>query len=240
MGILLRKHYGDWMLTGIAKLAFILFFSSLSVALINTVWAIYLDGFFHNDAFVGFFSGFLSLLTFLSFFFFVPLIEKSNKIYLYSAVTISTAFLYLLFSINKSFVFFVILSIAVTLLASIRVTVGGILVKDKSGKKSLSENEGFVYSLVNVAWVVGPLIAGLILFSFGVSYVFLSSAFLLFLAFILFRFSKIHDGNISKRYHNNVFGNFFSTSAKPKPSVRSESAIWIVETKKKLPVILKI
>ena len=208
MGILLRKHHGTIAFTGIAKFAFIIFIVSLSSAFTDTIWAVYLKSFLQNEALIGLYSGFLSVLVFLSFFFLVPLIEKSNKSKLYAFSLLILSVLYVLFAINHKLIFFIILSIIGTIITAMKITSMGIIVRDISRKDSVSKNEGFVYSFNNVAWVFGPLIVSLILLDFGISYVFLSSAFLIFLAFIFFKMSKIYDANAMRKIHANVFKNF--------------------------------
>ncbi|MEK6820259.1 MAG: hypothetical protein AABX71_00935 [Nanoarchaeota archaeon] len=64
MGVLIRKGKGVFIFTGIAKLAVIGLLVSLSSALIDTIWAVYMDGFMHSVVLVGFFL--LSLLSSLS------------------------------------------------------------------------------------------------------------------------------------------------------------------------------
>ena len=208
MGVLIRKYRGSFLFTGMAKLAIVLFLASLASAFIDTVWAVYLEGFFHNESYVGLFSGFLSVLAFISFFFLVPLIEKSKKSVLYSSVLLLAALRYILFALNRNLVIFIFLSIFLTIIVSIKITTMGIIVKDKSNKKDLSRNEGVIYSFNNVAWLIGPLIVSLILLDFGHSVVFLSSALLLFLAFLLFKISRIKDDNVVKKVDTNVFKNF--------------------------------
>ena len=208
MGILIRKHHGTRIFTGMAKLSFVVFFSSLAFALIDTIWAVYLKSFLQNDAFVGFFSGFLSVLAFVSFFVLVPMIEKSKKSVLYSTTLILASLLIFAFSINKNLVVFIILSIVITIVATVRLTTFGIIVRDKSNKEKVSENEGVIYSFNNVAWVIGPLIAGLILFDFGIPVVFISSSLLVLLSFLFFNMSDIKDSNVVKKTEGNVFANF--------------------------------
>ncbi|MBI2043388.1 MFS transporter [Candidatus Pacearchaeota archaeon] len=208
MGILLRKHHGTIAFTGIAKFAFVIFLVSLSAAFIDTIWAVYLNGFLQNESFVGLYSGFLSVLVFLSFFLLVPLVEKSNKSKLYAASLLILIVLFVLFALNKNLIFFIILSIIGTIITAVRITSMGTIVRDISRKSTISKNEGFVYSFNNIAWVFGPLIVGLILLDFGISYVFLSSAFLVFFAFILFKMSGIRDANVMRKIHANVFKNF--------------------------------
>ena len=208
MGILLRKHNGAVILTGIARLAFVIFLVSLSASFIDTIWAVYLKSFFRSDSLVGFYSGLLSLLTFVSFFLFVPLIEKTSKSFLYSLCLVLNVFLFLVFAINKNLAIFIIASVFVTLVAALRITSMGIIIRDNSRGKTVSRNEGLVYSFNNTAWVLGPLIAGIVFIDYGVSIVFFASAFLTLISFFFFRMSGIEDKNIAKKTHNHVFRNF--------------------------------
>ena len=207
MGILIRKYHGARAFTGMAKLSFVIFFSSLAASLTDTIWAVYLKGFLHSDALVGFYSGFLSVLAFISFFVLVPLIEKSKKSSIYSVALFLIGVLILVLSINKNLIIFIILSIAITILITIKITAFGIIVRDKSNKEKVSEDEGVIYSFNNTAWVIGPLIAGLVLIDFGMPIVFVSSSLLIFISFILFKISNIKDSNIMKKAYGNVFSN---------------------------------
>lgn len=207
MGILIRKHHGARAFTGMAKLSFVIFFSSLAASLTDTVWAIYLKGFLHVDSAVGFYSGFLSVLAFISFFVFVPLIEKSKKSTIYAVALFLIGLFMLAFSVNKNLIIFIILSIAVTILLTIKLTAFGIIVRDKSNKEKVSENEGVIYSFNNTAWVIGPLIAGLVLIDFGMPIVFVSASLLFFISFTLFKISGIKDSNVVKKVDGNVLKN---------------------------------
>ncbi len=210
MGMILRRHYHTRIFrNSVVRLAFVIFTVSLASSLIDTIWSVYVNGFFHSESLVGFFSGFLSVLSFLSFFFIVPLVARSNKSALYSLALITSAFLYVIFAVNKNLFVFIALSIAISVIISIKITTAGIMVKDKSDKKSLSKNEGVVYSFNNVAWVLGPLLGSLILVQFGYSAIFFAAALLIFLGFILFKISGINDSNKVNNVSNNVFKNFF-------------------------------
>ncbi|MBS3071173.1 MFS transporter [Candidatus Pacearchaeota archaeon] len=208
MGVLIRKYRSGYLFTGIAKLSIVLFLVSLSSSFIDTIWAVYLAGFFQSESYVGLFSGFLSVLAFLSFFFLVPLIEKSKKSVLFATVLILSALTYIFFAINKNFYIFIFLAIVITIFISIKITTFGIIVKDKSRKENLSRNEGIVYSFNNFSWLIGPLIVSLFLLDFGHSIIFVSSATLLVFAFFMFKMSGIKDDNVVKKVDNDVFKNF--------------------------------
>jgi len=210
MGVLVKKISGAIALTGIAKLSIIGFLVSISAALVSTIWALYMDSFVHSEAIVGFLSAGLTLVGFLSYFLFIPLIEKNSKskIYLYSLLLFAVA--YLLFAINTKFYFFVILAFLTTIGYTFKITSFGIIIRDKSKNTTLARNEGIMYTILNCAWVVGPLIAGFIASEYGINRVFILSAIFIFLAFLLFYFSQIKNSNISKKSHGDIIKNFKS------------------------------
>ena len=207
MSILINKQRG-FVFTNVARLAIVSFIVSLAFALIATIWAVYLDSFVNNMAIVGFISAFLTLVSILFYFILVPLIEKSSKAKIYSYSLLFFSITYALFVINTKFYFLIILAFVLTILQTIRTTSFGIMVRDKSSKKNLSRNEGLTYSFMNLAWVIGPLIAGLLSEKYGINMIFILSAIFIFIAFLMFKFLRIKDNNIKKKAHSEIFKNF--------------------------------
>ncbi len=209
MGVLVRKNQGNLILTRIARLAIIGFLTSFAGAFIDTIWAVYMQDFLGNMAWVGFFSAFLTIIAFFSFFFFIPFIEKKDKSKLYSLSLFLFFLAYLLVAINKNAYIFAILAVIITILTSLRINSFGIIVRDESCKKELVRNEGVMYTLMNVAWVIGPLLSGLLSEFLGISFIFTISAIFILLAFISFRVSRIKDMNLKKKkIDRNLFKNF--------------------------------
>ena len=208
MGILIRKNHQIIFFTRMAKLAFVLLLVSMSSSFVDTIWAVYLESFLHNTSLVGFFSGALSVLSFISFFLLVPFVAKSRKSVLYSTSLILLALFYFLVGINKNFVLFAIFSFFITILFTLRITSFGIILRDKSNSKYLSRNEGLMYTFSNVAWVIGPLLAGFIFVKGSISLVFIFASLFLLLAFLFFKFSEIYDGNLVRHHSPDIFRNF--------------------------------
>ncbi len=208
MGVLVRKNQGNIILTRIARLALVGFLTSFAAAFIDTVWAVYMKEFLGNMAWVGFFSAFLTIVAFFSFFFFVPFIEKGNKSRLFSLSLVMFFIAYLLFAINRNPYIFAILAIITTVLSTLKITSFGIIIRDKSRETELSRNEGVMYTLLNVAWVIGPLIAGLLSEFLGLSFIFVISAIFIFLAFVSFKVSRIQVSNLKKKIDRNMYKNF--------------------------------
>src|SRR3989344_4651409 len=106
MGVLIKKHRGVPAFTGIAKLSIIGFLVAISSSLVDTIWAIYMDSFVHSEVIVGFLSAGLTLVAFFSYFFFIPLIEKTNKSKMFFYSLFLFALTYILFAINTKFYIF--------------------------------------------------------------------------------------------------------------------------------------
>ena len=208
MGVLVRKNQGNIILTRIARLAFVGFLTAFAASFIDTIWAVYMEEFLGNMAWVGFFSAFLTIIAFFAFFFFVPFIEKRNKSNLYSLSLALYAIVYLVIAINKNPYIFAVLAIVTTILTTLKITSFGIIIRDKSRETELSRNEGVMYTLMNVAWVIGPLLAGILSEFLGISFIFIISTIFMILALISFKVSRIQDPNIKKRIDRNMHKNF--------------------------------
>lgn len=209
MGILARKkHRGAPAVTGITKLSIVGMLTAFSAATMNTIWAIYLDSFLNSEVLVGLFSTFLTVVAIIANFAFIPVIEKADKAKLYASSLLLFVFFYLIFSVNNSFIVLAIVAVLMTLFLSLRISSFGILVRDASSQQGLSRNEGLVYTFANIAFVLGPLIAGFVAAQYGIRWVFVVSAATLFIGFLFFKFSKIQGDGGKKRLDKNIYRNF--------------------------------
>jgi len=208
MGVLFRRHHGIYNLTGIGKLSLVTLILYLGTSFVSTIWAVYLQTLFDNIAYVTFFSALLSVLAFLSYFFIIPTVERNKKSSLFQISLFFIAITYVVFAFTENIFLFLSLSIPLVILITIRVASFGIIIRDKSNPKTIPRNEGLVYTFYNLAWLVGPLIAGHISEYYGLPLVFVLSAFLIVLAILVFRLLGITDANIQKKTDNNFFRNF--------------------------------
>jgi MFS family permease len=208
MGVLLRKQKGVH-LTGIGKLSVIALLIAFSASLVTTIWAVYIDSFVHSASTVGFISGILTFVSFISFFIFIPLIEKSSKskILAYSLFLLSLVYIFL--SINNNLYIFLLLALISTVLVTLRVTSFGIIIRDKSTKKNLSKNEGIMYTSLNLAFAIGPPLAGYLAVKYSMNIVFFLTSVFFFIAFFIFKIFRIKNINIKKRADTNIIKNFF-------------------------------
>ncbi len=93
-------------------------------------------------------------------------------------------------------------------LGAIRGSTLGLLVRSNSSKKSISKNEGYVFVFNNISFLIGPLIATLLLLFLPVRNIFIFSALIILASTLMFKLSKINPGKKSKTVDSNLFKNF--------------------------------
>ena len=208
MSILLRKQKEVYKVTGIVKLSIVGLISGLAFAMISTIWAVYLYSFLNSTALVGFFTAGITLVSLISFFIFVPLIQKisKSKIYIFSLALY--VIIYFLFAMNTRLSGLVILTLISAIVGTLVVTSFGIIIKHNSNKKELSKNEGLRFVFANIAFLIGPLIAGYLSSKHGINLVFLLASIFIFIAILFFRKSRIEDNKIKRKTEKNVLKNF--------------------------------
>jgi len=175
----------------INSLASIRFIVILSLSIVGTIWAVYLESILHNPSYVGFLTSFFTIAGIIGYFFAINIMQKDGekKAYFFSMIFI--CIILFLFGIIKNIWIIAILGALWYLIGSIRITAFGIMVANNSKRKELSKNEGKIYAIVNIAWVIGPLLAGFIADKLGYSKLFFISATIMLIAIIIFNLLKI-------------------------------------------------
>jgi len=160
-------------LSAINKLGILSLISSFAIASVVTIWAVYIDTFFKNPAYTGFIISFFTIIATLSFIFLMPLVEKSNKAKLYGLTILAYIISYALFAFLPSIYVVLFLGTVIAITGSLKITLFGIIFRDKTKDNEVSKNIGLVYTLINIAWFIAPVVAGFIASKFGIKSVFL-------------------------------------------------------------------
>lgn len=208
MGIILAKKVIAQTDRKIASLAYTSLFTAIAVALVTTVWALYINSFVNNATITGLISSLLTFVAIISYFAIIPLMEKSDKTKLFTFSLLLFVIFYIILGINKSFILFIIMAILLTILATIRISSFGIIVKNKSKKEELVKNEGLIYTLLNIGWILGPLMAGYIATKFSLNTVFFFASGFALIALIIFYTRKLKDKSIKKKIDGDIIKNF--------------------------------
>ena len=188
----------------IEKIASIGFVSGLSLASIGTIWAIYLESLLKNPSYVGYLITFFTIITLVSLILTIPIVERKSKTKLFFISLITYFFSLILFSILSNIYAVIALGIITSIIVSIRMTSFGLIVSDKSRKSNISRNEGIIYTFSNLAWLIGPLIAGFVSAKYGMRAVFIVGTVFMFVAILLFKSLKIVDNRAEKRADKNL------------------------------------
>ena len=182
----------------IRELGFIDMLSSLALASAGTVWAIYFDSIIKDASRVGFVNTIFGIVGVISFIAFIPVIEKNSKTKILGLSLLLYAASYFLFSINNSMFFAILIGLFVYVSAAMRINAMGIILRDKSKKSAVSKNTGLIYTLLNSAWLFGPLLAGFVSSRFSVNLVFFISGVLMLLCWAFLKFSGFKDNRKEK------------------------------------------
>ena len=190
-----------------SKFALDISIASLAFAMLSAIWSIYIDSFVNSMVIVGIIGAVLSICSVISYFVFISLAKRSDKgkLYFYSVLIVLLS--YVFFAITRNFYVFMILALIFTAAMALRVMSFGLLVKDNSCRKKLSKNEGIIFTLMNMAYVIGPLLAALVADRFGINSVFALGAVFLLISLLWFKFLGIHDGNVDKSDDRGVLKN---------------------------------
>ena len=182
MAISLRK----FRFNKLSVLLFVGFITSIAISLLNGVWSLYFDSFFHNTSLVGYFSAILSIVALTMFFILTPIVEKyqENKVY-FLAIFFSILLLISL-TVVKNFYVFVIVIVAYVITSVLRSESFGIMVRNESKRDNIGKNEGLLYTLSNSGWVLGALLILIILGAYNLKSIFMFAAIFTLIALMIF------------------------------------------------------
>ena len=197
-------------LSAIDRLGIMGLVSSFAVALVVTIWAIYIDTFVHNASYVGFITAFFTIIGTLSYIFLTPLIERCNKVKLYGLTILTYIISYILFAFLSSLYVVIILGSILAITGSLKIIVFGIIFRDKTKDNSVSKNEGLIYTIINLSWFIAPIVAGFIANKYGIKEVFLLAAGILLINSFLFRIFNIKDNQKNKKIDKKPLKQFFN------------------------------
>ncbi len=188
----------------ISKFGMHYLFFSIGISAVATIWSLYLNSFLNNSSLVGFLTSLFIVLEVLAYIFLIPAIEKGNKAKMLVLCLLFFAVSYLLFSVYSNIYLVIILGALIAIASGLRITLNGLIIRDNSEPQNVSKNEGVVYALLNLAWFVGPLIAGYLANVYGFNSVFFLASVLVLISIFLFNFFKIKDKRKTKHVETNI------------------------------------
>lgn len=184
------------------------FLRNFSVALLTSIFALYIRKFFPSDAAVAavFFTGYCA--AFVSNIYSAHLIEHLKK---RKALLLGLGSFSLLFGLfayaQRSTTVLLLFTIYQFAFALIIFDIG-LYIKHYSNLKTIAENQGKLGSLGNIAWILGPLLGSLIAEKYNFEVVFLLSSFFSLIALCSFFFVRLDHEDIpfphARSFHKNI------------------------------------
>jgi MFS family permease len=182
-----RKHR----LSKSSQLSIVQLFIAIALASMETVWALFMYSLGLNESTIGFISGGLIVITLIVFITSIPVLERVNQNKLLATSLLFAIIAYSLIALFPNLILFLALTIGLTIFAVYQFECSMIIFRDNTKTKELNKQEGLLFSILNVGWLVGPLIAGFIIAKFSLNSVFFATAVFLFIALTLFKFLAI-------------------------------------------------
>lgn len=157
--------------------------SSMGLAVATVVVSLYLRDVGLSDSSIGFVTAVSSIVVALSMPLLPVLLERFNELKIYTVALIALGGVFA----AMGYVTHVLLAIALYYLSRVFIGIYGnaasITFKDVSGsRKEFTKAQGLASSLMNVGWVVGPLLGGLILATYDMRTTFLAAGGFMVLA----------------------------------------------------------
>ncbi len=182
----------------------------LGLACISTIWTLYMSSFGISDSMIGFIASGLVAVSLFVAFFATLVLEKFNVFKILLTSLSIQILVYLSIIYFDAFYVFMILSVIITIAEVFRIASFDILFRDQARKKELNEDEGLMYSLINIGWLIGPLIAGFFLVEYGIKSVFLIAVIFMTMSLLMLAGINVKKHPIKKDIfnNNNVTKNF--------------------------------
>ncbi len=166
---------------------------TLAVSSVGTIWAVYMS--FNlglDESSVGFLTSSLYCVAFLSAFLTIPILERfnENKILVISLFLLSLSYFFI--PLFNNFFYFLFFAVLISIVGVFRVDSFDILFRDNSKKKNLNQDEGLMYSIMGLGWIIGPLMGLFFLNIFiELEYIFYLTSILFLCATVFFMRLKV-------------------------------------------------
>jgi predicted MFS family arabinose efflux permease len=171
----------------ITKISITRLILAIAIAIYETIWILYFNEFDISESIIGYITSFLITISLITSIYLPKILERNNlyKLFLLSLLILFLSFISI--PLLKNLFYYIFILIIITIFSILRISTFTILFKkEEDNPQKFNEDEGLLYTLLNVGWFVGPLIAGFILESFGINYAFISSGLFVLISLIIF------------------------------------------------------
>ncbi len=182
-------------------------FFNFAYTLVSPVYPLFVKDLIENDSYVGYFAASIAFLMIIYSFLIQPILARFKKISIlkFGLIGLSASFVAIYFV--KSIYTLLIIELFRTFFLTCILVPTALLIRDIANKKNLGKTEGFYFTVANLAWMIGPLLGGLIANSYGLKEIFLLSAILPLLSFVIISSKKFKEHNVLHKIHHSIPAN---------------------------------
>lgn len=185
------------------ELSIIKLFLTFAFATIQTIWAVYMKEFGLNNSQIGLINSFLLIISLFFLFSCVNILEKFSEKKSFILSIITSIIILILIPLFQNLYIFLIFAIILLLSKILDENSFNIFFRDNTSSSKLNENQALLSVLGNIAWFLGPILAGFILLEYGFNIVFYSASLFMMITLILFfkiKIKKNSNKNLKKTY----------------------------------------
>jgi MFS family permease len=173
---------------------------AFAFASIETIWPIFLYSMFQSESLVGYITAGFAVLGIVGLATLYPLFHKYKAREIYYITIVIQSLLFIIYTqLQNKYVFLILAAISV-FFSSLRIQAFGILIRENSTKKNITANEGLIYFLMNIGWLLGPLLSGYLANTYSMNVVFVLASICLLGGVYNLTFSeKLEEKKITKK-----------------------------------------
>ena len=186
------------------------FLVSLSLSFISPIFPLYIKSLVKNETNVGYIVSITAVLFLLSNFVVSKYLEIYKKKHLLIMGLIGSLVSVILLSFITSLKYFLILEIfRAFFLICVYITLA-LYVKDYSTSDNIGSIQGIHFAFANIAWLIGPLVGGLLAEKYSIATMFIISAVFLLSALILLLINPLKEEYIQITHFHDTFNDIKS------------------------------
>jgi len=155
--------------------SYMIFFYCLAVAIVSPIFPGYLENVSNSEFYVGLFVAISSLMTFLGSLLVPKFLHKYSRMLLLYSGFLGMALVFMMYFFASGFYPVLFLQFVKGFAIAILLVVIPLMVKDYTDEANLSKEEGVYYWFMNIAWIIGPILGGILALQFDQRFLFLFS-----------------------------------------------------------------
>ena len=188
----------------IGRLSISVFLYTFAAAVIAPVYPLFMKSLTGSEAMVGAIYGITSFFGLIFCLLSGELMQKYGRVLVLKTATIMLCVCFVVLTLVTSVVDLVLVESMRVIMATSAFLTLGVLVKTVSRKDDIESSEGKFYTFSNVAWLIAPVISGIVFMKYGMNAIFLIAALFTTVAFLSLEKTHLKDhrihGNLNFHY----------------------------------------